>query len=408
MTASARAAQPARQLRPAPASLRRVPPRVHDLEAIQQATALLASQTDPDETAVATVCLAGELLDAHRAVLWWVNDDSLVPRAQWRDGAAWSFEDELAGPGPRHALAASRSEFEQDGTLLIPLRADGDPVGVIGAEPEPRAEFAVADAARADRLAAVAGPALRTARRLHEAETTVARLRDVDRVKTEFLALASHELRTPMTVLTGYLSLMEDGAFGEMPPASREIMPVINARLAEMEGLINAMLETARVEDGRLQLEIDAWDLREIADEAVRRCEVFVHPSQQLGLICPEVPATVLADRERLLTVISNVVHNAIKYSPAHTDVHCNVSIDGGTAFVAVKDSGLGIAAEDMGTLFTRFGRIRRDPASRSIMGTGLGLYLSRELVRAHGGDIRVESSPGTGSTFTVVVPLAT
>ena len=408
MTASARSAQLVRQPRPAPASVRHVPPRVHELEAIQQATALLAAQTDPDDTAVATVCLYGELLDAQRAVLWWLNDDHLLPRAQWREGAAWSFEDELAGPGPRHGLTAMRTELEPDGSLLIPLRADGDPIGVIVAEAEPRALFDTADAARADSLAAVAGPALRTALRLHEAETTVARLRDVDRVKTEFLALASHELRTPITVLTGYLSLMEDGAFGEMPAASRDIMPVINARLAEMEGLINAMLETARVEDGRLHLEIDAWDLREIADEAVGRCEVFVHPSQQLGLLCPEVPVPVLVDRERLLTAISNIVHNAIKYSPQHGDVHCTVTVAGDTAAVAVKDNGLGIAPEDMDTLFTRFGRIRRDPASRSIMGTGLGLYLSRELVRAHGGDIRVESSPGAGSTFTVVVPIAT
>jgi signal transduction histidine kinase len=380
---------------------------VNELEALQQATALLAAQTDPDDAAVATVCLAGELLEAHRAVLWWVNDDELVPRAQWRDGAAWSFEDELAGVGPRQGLTATRTELESDGSLLIPLRADGDPVGVIVAEAEPRAVFDAADAARADRLAAVAGPALRTARRLHDAEATVARLRDVDHVKTEFLALASHELRTPITVVTGYLSLMEDGAFGEMPTAARDIMPVINARLAEMEGLINAMLETARVEDGRLHLEIDAWDLREIADEAVRRCEVFVHPSQQLGLLCPEAPVPVLVDRERLLTVISNIVHNAIKYSPEHGDVHCSVTVTGVTAAVAVKDNGLGIAAEDMDKLFTRFGRIRRDPASRSIMGTGLGLYLSRELARAHGGDILATSEQGVGSTFTVVVPTA-
>ncbi|MBV8529203.1 MAG: HAMP domain-containing histidine kinase [Candidatus Dormibacteraeota bacterium] len=406
MTPSARSAQLVRE--PRPASLRRHPPRVHELEAIHQATALLAAQTDPDETAVATVCLCGELLEAHRALLWWLNGDHLVPRAQWRDGAAWSFEDELAGAGPRHGLSAVRTEVESDGSLLIPLRADGEPVGVIVAEPEPRAVFDTADAAQADLLAAVAGPALRTARRLHDAEATVARLRDVDHVKTEFLALASHELRTPITVLTGYLSLLEDGAFGEMPAASRDIMPVINARLAEMEGLINAMLETARVEDGRLHLEIDAWDLREICDEAVRRCDVFVHTSQQLGLLCPETPVPVLVDRERLLTVISNIVHNAIKYSPSHTDVHCTVAIEGDTAAVAVKDSGLGIALEDMNTLFTRFGRIRRDPATHSIMGTGLGLYLSRELARAHGGDIRVESSPGAGSTFTVVVPLAT
>jgi len=133
-----------------------------------------------------------------------------------------------------------------------------------------------------------------------------------------------------------------------------------------------------------------------------------VHPTQQLGLLCPEAPVPVLVDRERLLTVISNIVHNAIKYSPEHGDVHCTVNVEGNTAAVAVKDRGLGIAAEDMDTLFTRFGRIRRDPASRSIICTGLGLYLSRELVRAHGGDIRVESSPGSGSTFTVVVPLAT
>jgi signal transduction histidine kinase len=375
---------------------------------MQQATALLAAQTDPDDAALAIVCLAGELLGAHRAMLWWWDEERLVPRAQWSDGAAWSLDDESGDAGPRHVRSATRSGCEADGSLLIPLRADGDAVGAVVAEPSRDAVFDVTDAARADHLAAVAGPALRTTRRLHDAEATVARLRDVDHVKTEFLALASHELRTPITVLTGYLSLLEDGAFGEMPAASREIMPVINARLAEMEGLINAMLETARVEDGRLRLEIDAWDLREIADEAVRRCEVFVHPSQSLGLICPDVPVPVLVDRERLLTVISNIVHNAIKYSPEHTDVHCSVIVTGGQAAVAVKDSGLGIAPEDMDTLFTRFGRIRRDPASRSIMGTGLGLYLSRELARAHGGDIVAESSPGAGSTFTVVVPLAT
>ena len=380
---------------------------MHELEALQQATALLAAQTDPDDSAVAIVCLAGELLSAHRAMLWWWDGDRLIARAQWRDGAAWSLEDETSETGPRHARAAMRSDLEADGSLLTPLRADDDPVGVILAEPAQGSGFDEVDAARADRLAAVAGPALRTARRLHEAEATVARLRDVDRVKTEFLALASHELRTPITVVTGYLSLLEDGAFGEMPAASRDIMPVINARLAEMEGLINAMLETARVEDGRLHLEIDACDLREIADEAVRRCEVFVHPSQQLGLRCPDIPVPVLVDRERLLTVISNIVHNAIKYSPQHTDVHCTITMSGHTGAVAVQDNGLGIAAEDMDTLFTRFGRIRRDPASRSIMGTGLGLYLSRELARAHGGDILVESSPGAGSTFTIVVPLA-
>lgn len=366
---------------------------------------MLVTQAEPGDAELTVVRLFGELLRARRATLYRCDDEALEPRAQWRDGAA-SLANGTA-PSMEHRFVSAAATAVENGTLLTPLQAGGQAIGAVFVEPRRGHEYDTADALLADRLATLAGPVLRTMRRLQEAEETNARLREVDHVKTEFLALASHELRAPITVLTGYLSLLEDGAFGVLPGASRDMMPVLNARLAEMEALINAMLETARVEEGRLQLELDAVDLRVIVDEAVRRCELFAHPGQLVGLRCPDAPVPILGDPERLRTVVANLVHNAIKYSPAHTDVRCAVRSEGDSAFVAVSDSGLGIAAEDMGTLFTRFGRVRRDPAARDIAGTGLGLYISRELARAHGGDILVESSPGAGSTFTLVLPLA-
>lgn len=375
---------------------------------MENAAALMLTQADPGEAAHTVVRVAGELFAGHEATLWWRDDAGLVPGAQWRQQTTTSLADSMFESPEGTSDHAATGSVAHDGTLVIPLRIDNDRIGTVIVERAPGRSFDPRDTARADRLAAIAAPVLRTARRLRDAEDLVAHLRDVDHVKTEFLALASHELRTPITVLTGYLSLLEDGAFGVLPDASREIMPAINARLAEMESLINGMLETARVDDGRLRLEIDAWDLREVVNEAVRRCEVFVHASQRIGLRCPDAPVPVLVDRERILTVVTNLIHNALKYSPTHTDVQCVVSANGETSSVAVSDSGLGIAAEDMATLFTRFGRIRRDPAAREIAGTGLGLYLSRELARAHGGDILVDSSPGTGSTFTLVMPVAT
>ena len=389
-----------------PAPLVPVAARVSELEAMQSTTAILLAQPDPHDAAVTVARVAGELLGARRAALWWSQEGRPVSGAHWPPSQLSSLDaaGDAAPPEPS-AWLVQRSALASNGTLMMPLLADGERVGVVTLERASSWPFERADVGRADRLAAIAGPVLRTARRLHDQEHLITHLRELDHVKTEFLALASHELRTPITVLTGYLSLLEDGAFGVLPAESREIMPAINARLAEMEALINGMLETARVDDGRLRLEIDSWDLREIVDEAVRRSEVFAHPSQAIGLRCPDAPVPVLVDRERVLTVVANIVHNAIKYSPGHSDVHCTVSADGATASVSICDHGLGIAAEDMDTLFTRFGRIRRDPAVRDIAGTGLGLYLSRELARAHGGDILVESSPGEGSTFTVVLP---
>jgi signal transduction histidine kinase len=166
------------------------------------------------------------------------------------------------------------------------------------------------------------------------------------------------------------------------------------------------MLETARLEEGQLRLEIDRVDVAELLHAAVRTVLPLGAPRHEVVVDAP-APVWVMGDRDRLLTVLANLVGNAVKYSPGGGTVRCTVASDGdGHALVRVSDEGIGIAAADMPRLFTRFGRVvTRD--NSHIAGTGLGLYLSRELARMHGGDITVESEPGRGSVFTLRLPVS-
>jgi signal transduction histidine kinase len=129
-------------------------------------------------------------------------------------------------------------------------------------------------------------------------------------------------------------------------------------------------------------------------------------PGQHIVVHGDAAPLIVHADATRLATAITNLLDNALKYSPHGGDVDCTVSTEQGRAIVAVRDRGLGISAADMARLFTRFGRIVTAENSH-ILGTGLGLYLARELVRMQGGDITATSTPGEGSTFTLWLPLS-
>lgn len=231
------------------------------------------------------------------------------------------------------------------------------------------------------------------------------RLTALERTKSEFLNLASHELRGPITLLRGYISMAEQGALGPLGERLEAVLPIMSAQADEMSGMVDQMLEAARLEEGKLQLHPRRIDLRDVAKKAVDQVRVLAEPSHELVLDNPsrEVPAVV--DPERIATILTNLLSNAIKYSPGGGEVRCVVARDKNLATVRVTDHGIGIADVDMQRLFTRFGRIVNNETSH-IGGTGLGLYLSRELARLHGGDITAESSIGSGSTFQLAVPL--
>ena len=232
------------------------------------------------------------------------------------------------------------------------------------------------------------------------------RIAALERTKTEFLNMASHELRGPITIIRGYLSMLESGTLGVIPDGLAPVLPVLVQRAEEMSLLIDQMIEAARLEEGRLELATRRVDLRELAHRAVDLIRPLAGTSHPLVLDQSPVEVAAVVDPERTATILGNLISNAIKYSPQGGEVRVAVCADAGVARVEVIDQGIGIEKAQMARLFTRFGRIVT-PATSQIAGTGLGLYLSRELARLHGGDLVAESVPGRGSKFTLMVPAA-
>jgi signal transduction histidine kinase len=232
------------------------------------------------------------------------------------------------------------------------------------------------------------------------------RMAAIESNKTQFLNLASHELRGPVTVIRGYVSMLEGGLLGHLNERGRKAAGVMSAKASEMNELIEEMIEAARLEDGGLNLKLVEADLRDIARAAAESVAPLVDASHTLEVDLPERRVRVNVDADRTKTIIANLLSNAIKYSPAGGRVTLEVRGRGGVARVAVSDSGLGIANENMAILFTRFGRVLT-PETEHLKGTGLGLFLGRQLARLQGGDITVMSTAGTGSTFTLHLPTA-
>jgi signal transduction histidine kinase len=232
------------------------------------------------------------------------------------------------------------------------------------------------------------------------------RLAAIERNKTQFLNLASHELRGPLTVVRGYVSMLEGGLLGSLNERGRKAMPVISAKVLEMNALIEQMIEAARLEDGALMLRPEEADLRDIVSAAIDSARPLVDDKHKIHVNCPERPVHVRVDSDRVKTIVANLIGNAIKYSPSGGSVDVELINRGDIARVTVTDNGVGIAKEDLPILFTRFGRVSTSQTAH-LPGTGLGLYLGRQLARLHGGEITVDSAPGRGSTFTLHLPVA-
>jgi len=232
------------------------------------------------------------------------------------------------------------------------------------------------------------------------------RVAAVEENKTQFLNLASHELRGPVTVIRGYVSMLQSGLLGQLNERGRQAAGVMAAKVSEMNELIEEMIEAARLDEGGLTLRTADTDLREIARSAADAVAPLVESRHRLVLDLPERRVQVKVDVDRTKTIIANLLSNAIKYSPEGGVVTCQVRSRAGVARVSVSDEGLGIPRNGLPTLFTRFGRVIT-PETEHLKGTGLGLFLGRQLARMQGGDITVASIEGKGSTFTLQLPAA-
>ena len=230
-------------------------------------------------------------------------------------------------------------------------------------------------------------------------------LQELDRKKDEFLSVASHELRTPLTTIKGYTQLLEQTVNDLGPDERATYITAVLGEIERMMGLISELLDVSRIETNRLQ--IHPQPIRWI-DFIAGRVSAFrvQHPARELEFDAEAPPLTVVADPDRMRQVIDNLLSNALKYSPEGSGIQVRVRLDGSSIDTSVTDQGIGIPTDEIPRLFERFHRAR-NVSSRYYGGLGLGLYIARAIVGAHGGEIQVESEEGSGSTFRLVLPVA-
>jgi signal transduction histidine kinase len=324
--------------------------------------------------------------------------------------AAGSF-DEIEVDGVSAALRDTYTGLKY--LLVMPVSVAGEDVAILCVSRRRSEEYTAEDSEILDAIARVGAHPLRAARlgqmlgaTLEDVSGRLADAESVERVKTDILRLASHELRTPLTVLHGYLSMIRDGFFGEVPDSLDPIMDILERRTADMNGLVNDMLVAARVEDVATEAEAETVDLRSLLADVADSLAPRVSAQHRLRVDLPPDPLPARIDTERVGLALRNILDNAVKYSPDGGEVVCSAFADGDRAIVRVADHGLGIAPEDRDKLFTRFGRVLTT-ANSHIPGIGLGLYFAREVARRHGGDVRLVEADGPGSTFDITLPLA-
>jgi len=288
--------------------------------------------------------------------------------------------------------------------VVVPVRVGESIFGLLTVSARDAEGFSPTQLDRLEAVAQIAGLAIGNAEHFQLMRRHAERAAELEHAKSEFLKLASHELRGPLGVLRGYLSMITDGSLDN--EGIQDVAPLLAAKLTQMNDLVNQMLEAARLDDSRLELEHGVVDFGDEVRGAADDLRPLLGNQHQLIVDLPEQPVLVEGDRVRLRTVASNLIDNAIKYSPEGGRITAVVRSDGQTARLEVADQGIGIASADLPRLFQRFGRLVT-PDNSHISGTGLGLYLSRRLLQMHGGDIRVTSVVHEGSTFTLELPLA-
>ncbi len=231
------------------------------------------------------------------------------------------------------------------------------------------------------------------------------RLRELDRLKDEFIALVSHELRTPLTSIRGYTELMLDGEVGELTDEQRQFLGVVERNSHRLLHLVGDLLFLAQVEAGKLVLDVDTFDLGAVASESVETARPQAE-AKEITLTLATGPVPLIAgDRARIAQLLDNLVSNAVKFTPDKGRVDVRVSGVEKQAVLEVRDSGMGIPAGEQALLFERFFRTTT-ATEQAIQGTGLGLAISKAIVEAHSGRITVASEEGSGTTFRVTLPL--
>jgi len=233
----------------------------------------------------------------------------------------------------------------------------------------------------------------------------ITRLKELDRLKNEFVMTASHELRTPLTSIGMGIELLKERAGGKLGPEEQKLLGAAHEEIQRLKSLVNDLLTLSKIESGRIEMEFERASLPVLFDKIVADMRIQAeHKSVELSWKAPESLPPVKADVHKIAWVLTNLVGNALNFTAAGGFIRLSAERIGPLVYVHVKDNGSGIPIEYQSRIFDKFVQVgdRKGGAT-----SGLGLAISREIIRAHGGTIWVDSAPQEGSTFTFTIPAA-
>lgn len=219
----------------------------------------------------------------------------------------------------------------------------------------------------------------------------------INNKKDQFIGFASHELKTPLTTIKGYLQLAESA---EIP--AQDIIPKISKQLTRLESIIADLLDISKIQAGKLDLYFSKTSLKDILKESIELIDFSDHTIQVDN---PAEDITIVVDHQKITQVLINLLTNAVKYSMPGTTISVTAMLLGDQIQISVSDQGIGIPPEHRQKIFDQFYRISSADKIKA-KGMGLGLYISKEIMEAHSGKIRVESEEGKGSTFYIQFPV--
>ena len=404
---------------------------------LADAGAFFSSNIDPTWVTQAIAERVAEVLGDWSAVILRTADStelrvaSIYHRDMASLGLAWSYIyrqplavgegiiGQVVATGYPSMMTDVRPTFDADGVvtyhpspvklaslLVLPLRTRREMIGaLVIAASDPERAMTDDKLPLAEILAERAALAIENAKLYTEQVEARRKVEDLSRLKDEFLSIASHELRTPVTSIKGYTQLakmlIKEGDLN----TSEEYLDIALDQIDRMSRLILELLDVSRIETGRLEIRREMIVWPQFVRDVVHRHHTAVS-DRRFHVSVPDAGKFVAGDRDRLEQVLGNLLENAVKYSPDGSDVTVTVDDRGDLLVTAVCDRGIGIPADELAQVFERFHR-GRQVSSTNYGGLGLGLYITKQIIERHGGSIWVESREGQGTSFYFSLPAA-
>jgi len=231
------------------------------------------------------------------------------------------------------------------------------------------------------------------------------RLKELDEMKSEFISVVSHELKTPLTSMKEAASLLLEGLAGELSDRQKRLVEIMSQGIKRLLHTVSELLDMSRIESGMVRLSMESNEMNDIVSSFISEIKPIADING-VGITVEHAgeDCRVMADRNKILQVLTNLTHNAIKYSPEGSTIEIRIKNSGGFIITEIEDHGKGIPTEDMPRIFEKFYQSRY---TRGHGGIGLGLAISKGIVEAHGGTVHAQSSAGTGSIFSFSLPVA-